>query len=248
MPPHGGPIWAEFDALTVFSGPKLSNPWTGTDPHCYLRATPAQNADVRLALTLRALRPWAVFVWAGFSLGACTPVTPPPPSRAPSPTPPPVLAASVAPTLAASEPLSPLLGRPIPDHAWPLLGGGTVRTSAQRGNVLVLDFWSTTCAPCLRAFPALNALFVEHQGAGLRVLAVSEDTDESRVPALVADKPVAFAVALDVEQSAGELFGVASLPTTFVVDRKGIVRFVHHGAKDPELRELREQVARLLAE
>jgi len=55
-------------------------------------------------------------------------------------------------------------------------------------------------------------------------------------------------VALDVEQSAGRIFSVISLPTTLIVDRKGVVRFVHRGAADADLAAMAQQVDLLLAE
>lgn len=110
-------------------------------------------------------------------------------------------------------------------------------------RVVVLDFWASWCAGCLQSMPALDALWREKRGEGVLVVGVSVDENPRDARALVQSTGVSFPVVLDPEMAIARRYRVGKIPTTFVVDGRGTVRWV---GRDP--RKLRQAVDALLSE
>src|ERR1700690_2338931 len=119
--------------------------------------------------------------------------------------------------------------------------------AALRGRVVVLDFWATWCAPCRIVAPKLGALQARYGAQGLSVLGVS--TEEAQDVALFAQRlPMRYAVAVDKHAETTRSYGVASLPTLVVIDKRGIVRDVAIGYDPMADARLESTVRGLLAE
>lgn len=145
-------------------------------------------------------------------------------------------------------PGSPLVGRPFAIVARDL-AGREVRVPEAPGGVLVVDFWATWCDPCREQLPALDALASRHGPYGLSVFGVAFDEERAAVEAFLAATPVSFPVLWD--RAGGTLsapLGIDRLPTTVIVDRRGIVRSVHLGYSREEGEKLETELRQLLAE
>ena len=145
---------------------------------------------------------------------------------------------STAGTPKAGDPL-PKLATLIPDAKLP----------ATAGKVVLVDFWASWCAPCKASFPVLNQLQAKYGAKGLVVVGVSVDEDAAKYKAFAEKKSAAFTIVHDTAHKAAATFNISTMPTSFVVDRKGVVRFVHngfHGAKSEA--EYVKQIEALLAE
>ena len=141
-----------------------------------------------------------------------------------------------------------LLGRPV-QLALSDMTGRRVDVAADDGKVRIIDFWATWCEPCREALPFLDSLWREQGARGLSVYAVTVDEDPSQIRAFLQQVPVGFPVLWDKGgMRYADAFEIQRLPTTFVIDRKGIVRFVHEEYDDAVARQTREQVERLLTE
>jgi len=111
-----------------------------------------------------------------------------------------------------------------PDVRLTAIGDGTARQlSALAGQTVIVNFWATSCAPCVRELPQLADTYREYAGRGLAVWAVAMPYDR---PDLVADFAARFAlpfpVALDLDGAIANAFDhVALAPTTFLIDRQG---------------------------
>ena len=140
--------------------------------------------------------------------------------------------------------------RPAPDIALPMeINGPPVPLSALRGNVVVLDFWATWCAPCRMSMPDLEALYKKYGKQGLKVVGVSRDHSESRgqIPAVLQQLQITYPIVVaDDVANINEHYGVDSLPTLLVIDRRGEVAFVQTGYHAPQ--ELESQIVALLQE
>jgi thiol-disulfide isomerase/thioredoxin len=118
--------------------------------------------------------------------------------------------------------------------------------SADRGQVVVIDAWATWCAPCVRSLPQLQALRRDYAKRGVRVYAVSVDEDRAQIPTFLAAARVDLPVLIDPGGFVLEdKLKLKQMPTTWVVDRNGHVRFTQESF-DGNLEEIRAQVDALL--
>jgi thiol-disulfide isomerase/thioredoxin len=115
------------------------------------------------------------------------------------------------------------------------------------GKVILIDFWATWCAPCKESFPVLEKLHHDYAKRGLVILAISVDRDKKKVASYLNKKPVSFSVLRDVTQKLVARTNIKTMPTTFIVDQQGKVRFLHNGfhAKKTE-RQYIEEIEQLL--
>lgn len=120
-----------------------------------------------------------------------------------------------------------------PDFELPLLDGVTlVSPSDFAGRPLFLNFWTTWCPPCVRELPALEEFAATHardeNGPALLAINLGETAEE--ISGFLAEIGVQnLPVALDVNQVVKDDYGVQNLPTTFIIDEKGVVRFMKLG-------------------
>ena len=152
---------------------------------------------------------------------------------------------------------APHKGEKAPAFRLQTRAGQTVTLAALRGKVVVLDFWATWCPPCVAKYPTLETLQHEFGGRGLRVFAISLDRTLSRLDAFARrraealrklGRPAASGPTVLVGRSSRVAadYGVNTLPHVTLVDRRGMLRYVHIGRGGVD--ELRAQVERALAE
>ena len=142
-------------------------------------------------------------------------------------------------------PLAP--GEAFPDLEAFALEGSVPDTSQSR--VVIVDFWASWCTPCRAAFPVLDEIQGEFGPRGVQVIAVSVDQNRGAMEMFLKKRPVSFAVVRDAAMKLVGRVDVPTMPTTFVLDASGRVRFMHSGFRGEETRaQLREQITRLLEE
>jgi peroxiredoxin len=98
-----------------------------------------------------------------------------------------------------------------------------------RGKIVVIDFWASWCEPCRQEFPVLNTLYKKYYKKGVQVMGINVDTQETDATKFLKDNPVAFMLLHDDGNKLMEEFNLETMPRSFIVDRKGIVRFMHNG-------------------
>jgi len=103
-----------------------------------------------------------------------------------------------------------------------------VRLSDLRGRVVVLNIWASWCPPCRAEMPALQVLHEQRAGQGVVVLGINSTVQDSEQAArdFAAEYGLTFPIALDRDGEATRLYQVRALPSTFFIDRQGIIRRV----------------------
>lgn len=114
---------------------------------------------------------------------------------------------------------------PAPSEAFRALHGGEVTLADFRGKVVLVNFWATWCAPCVREMPSLERLHAALEGEDFAVLAISQDRGGAGVvaPFLARLDLQRLPVYLDPKGKLGRAFALKGLPTSFVIDRRGRV-------------------------
>ncbi|MCA1826094.1 MAG: TlpA family protein disulfide reductase [Myxococcales bacterium] len=129
------------------------------------------------------------------------------------------------------RPESRLTGKPAPQVALPLLGGG--KSAIQHGKVTMVDFWATWCAPCRASMPRIQKVWQEYARAGVDLFSVDTDDPspdrDAQVSEFLMQNRLTFPVVLD-DGSAEQAFSVVSLPTMVLLDKEGKIVWSHVGA------------------
>jgi len=120
-------------------------------------------------------------------------------------------------------------GQKAPDFSLPTLKGERLSLSSLRGKVVVIDFWAQWCEPCKKELPQLDKLAKEFAGKDVVVLAVNLDESKDNAQRLAQQLGLSMPVLLDPQKSVAATYDLPKMPTSFLVDKKGIVRFVHEG-------------------
>jgi peroxiredoxin len=141
------------------------------------------------------------------------------------------------------EMLAALLGKPAPTFTASLVAGGQQALAELRGQVVLVEFWATWCGPCTMQFPDLNRLHKQYAAKGVHILALTGE-DRGFVTEYVAAEHLDYPIALDPDDAIRRQYVAFALPTTIVVDKAGVVRYLHAGVTDPA--ELEAVIVRLL--
>ncbi len=142
---------------------------------------------------------------------------------------------------AAAKP--PVVGEVAPETELTLVDGTKLTLADLRGQVVVLNFWATWCGPCKAELPLLDRYYQAQQKHGLRVFAI---TTEDSVPIPQLKKLFAVMAMPSVRRIRGRFAVLGALPTNYVIDRAGVVRYAEAGAF--ELETLNELLVPLLKE
>ena len=144
-----------------------------------------------------------------------------------------------------------LVGRAAPDFSTAAVanGKGTVALGALRGKVVLVDFWGTFCEPCKKSFPKLQDLHGKYGASGLRVVGISEDEaeDKNKIGDFASAYGAKFTLAWDADKSIASSYKPETMPTSFLIDKNGIVRYAHVGYHDGEEEQIEKEIKELLA-
>jgi peroxiredoxin len=142
-----------------------------------------------------------------------------------------------------------LVGNPAPNFSAKVFGSKQrVSLTKLRGQVVLVDFWGTFCEPCKKSFPKLQELSRNYAGQGFQVIGISEDEadDKDKIPGFAEEFGAKFVVAWDEDKSIARAYKPETMPSSFLIDKTGIVRFAHVGYHDGEAVQLEKEVQELL--
>lgn len=139
-------------------------------------------------------------------------------------------------------------GQAAPPLAVQSPNGQWQRLQDYRGRVVYVDFWASWCAPCRQALPQYERLYRQWQSRGLTVLAVNVDTDIQAAEKMLKRHPLSFPILFDPKGFWAERFGLPAMPSSYLIDRAGIVRQVFQGYRQEDLPMLEAMIDKTLGE
>lgn len=123
-----------------------------------------------------------------------------------------------------------------------------VSLATLRGRVVMVDFWATWCAPCAAEMPVLQSLYDANRAGGLTIVGVSVDRERPAIAEFVQRNHISFPIVHDASHQIAQAFGPRRMPTSYLIDRRGRVRFVHTGFRTADTATITQEIRALLAE
>lgn len=140
-------------------------------------------------------------------------------------------------------------GETAPDFSLPAISSAQLNSLSQyRGQVIYLDFWASWCAPCRTSFPLLEKLYSDHKDQGFMIVAINMDEDREAADRFLQTYPATFDILRDAEGQWADTYGIETMPTSFIIDKKGVIRLTHSGFAKDDIVDIEKTVKQLLAE
>lgn len=156
-----------------------------------------------------------------------------------------VLMTSVLLVVGCSSP-APQVGKPAPDFQLPNLEGQVVSLSDFRGKPVLVNFWATWCSPCRFEMPFIQSIFEESSDTGLVILAINIGETPSRVRDFIQSGNFSFLVLLDTNQDVALEYNIRGIPTTFFIDKEGVIQVIKVGAFSSML-EIKRSLSKIIS-
>jgi peroxiredoxin len=123
---------------------------------------------------------------------------------------------------------------------------GTIKLNELRGKVVLLDFWASWCAPCQEELPLLDDMSTRLKSKGIEIVGLSIDENKADAEHFLTRKSSwALTLGHDPEQKVADAFKPPKMPTSYVIDRKGIVRQVNAGFERADAKKIEAQLVDL---
>ncbi len=128
-------------------------------------------------------------------------------------------------------PISELIGTKAPDFTLRDISGTAINLSSFEGKPILLNFWATWCPYCRKERAHLNALYSEYKDRELIIISVSIDRSVSAVKKYLKKVPSDFIILSDSDSRVASKYSVVGLPSSFLIDRSGIVQYKFTGSQ-----------------
>ena len=124
-----------------------------------------------------------------------------------------------------------------PDITLPFVNT-TQHLSDFKGKLVYLDFWASWCTPCRKSFPWMNKIQQKYADKGFEVIAVNLDKDKSQVMKFLKKYPAQFKIAYDPAGTSADAFNVKTMPSSFLINRKGHIVLKHNGFRKKDIQKI----------
>jgi thiol-disulfide isomerase/thioredoxin len=156
-------------------------------------------------------------------------------------------ALALAPVLAAAD--APLqAGAPGPAFQLNSNSGKPISLADLKGQIVLVNFWASWCGPCRQEMPILEQLNQKYHSKGVTLIGVNVEPDSAAAINWLKATPVSFPILFDVDSKVSKLYEVQGMPNTVILDRKGVVRYIHRGYSPGAENEYLDQIRALIRE
>jgi peroxiredoxin len=135
-----------------------------------------------------------------------------------------------------------------PNFTLKSLRGDNIKLSEHRGEVVMLNFWATWCDRCKSSFPVLNNIYLKYRDKGFTLLSINNESSLKKVRKWLRGKKIAYPILLDRSHAVSDKYDVSDMPSTYILDRDGQLRFVHNGFEEGYEDDILKQVRELMEE
>lgn len=140
------------------------------------------------------------------------------------------------------------IGAATPNLAALASDGRLLSLGQFRGQVVYVDFWASWCAPCAEAMPVLDALHQRYHDKGFTVLGVNVDTEQKSAQRMVDHLAPKFPIVFDPQGKWPEAFGLRDMPTSYLVDANGVIRYINKGYRARDAKQIEAAIRAALGE
>ncbi len=158
------------------------------------------------------------------------------------------LCLSLAGLSATAAQLKPTKPRPAPELNLPRYGGGSVNLAELRGRVVLVNFWAVWCPPCRKEMPSMERLSKMMASRPFTILASNAGETPDRIQSFLNEVPLSFPILLDRDSERMKAWRVFVLPTSFLIDKQGQIRYSLSGHIEWDEPEAVAIIEKLLAE
>jgi thiol-disulfide isomerase/thioredoxin len=125
--------------------------------------------------------------------------------------------------------------------------GQPISLADYRGKVVLVDFWASWCSPCRQSLPLYGKLRENYAAADFAVIAIGLDEDVADGKAFLAEHPIAYTTLQNPQGDIAKAFDLKGMPSSYLIDREGIVRARHIGFTPTDIDSLRKEIDGLVA-
>ena len=137
---------------------------------------------------------------------------------------------------------------PAPQFVLPAKAGGQLDLAKYKGQVVMINFWASWCGPCRQEMPLLEDIYKKYNKLGFTLVGVNVEPDSKAADDWLKATPVTFPVGYDKDSKVSQLYAVSGMPSTVIVDRKGNLRYIHHGYKPGDEGDYINSIRQLIRE
>jgi len=138
-------------------------------------------------------------------------------------------------------------GQPFPDFKLSTLDGKPFSRNSLDGKIVLVDFWAQWCEPCKISMPFLNNLAKKYKSKGVVVVGINVDDDISKAKSFLKEHPAPnIQILSDADNKFVKQVNVKTMPSSFMLDRKGVVRMVHQGFREDDKKHIESEIQKLL--
>jgi peroxiredoxin len=139
-------------------------------------------------------------------------------------------------------------GAPAPQFTLGARSGRDVSLTQYHGQVVMINFWASWCGPCRQEMPLLESIYKKYHKLGFTLLGVNVEPDSQAADEWLKVTPVTFPILYDKESKVSQLYEVAGMPSTVIIDRSGKLRVLHRGYKPGDENEYLDSIRSLIRE